>query len=99
MQEVNKSDFSGTISGIKDYESYCFLRLTQKVADQFETHFTILAAFKGIDCKIGDKVLILNATAYEKDGSFRFKICDPKQLIILKRNPDLGIIDARDKFI
>jgi len=99
MQEVNKSDLSGTISGVKDCESYSFLRLSQKVADQFETNFTILAAFQGIDCKVGDKVLVLNATAYEKDGSFRFKICDPKQLIILKRNPNLGIIDARDKFI
>ena len=99
MQEVNKSDLSGTISGVKAGENYSFFRLTQKVADQFETNFTVLAAFNDLNVKVGDKVLVLNATAYEKDGSFRFKICDPKQLIILKRNPNLGTIDAKDKFI
>ena len=98
MQEVNKSDLSGTITGRKDGEGFCFLRLSQKVADQFETSFTILAAYEKADAAIGDKVLILNATAYEKDGSFRFKICSPQQLIILKKNPDLGVLDARDKF-
>lgn len=99
MENINKCDISGTITGIKQSESKTLVKLSQKVADQFESNFTVLLAYSDAEVKEGDEILILSATVYEKNGAMRFRIGSKEQLIILKKNPDLGILDAKDKFI